>query len=106
MASKTTRRASRAARAAKARPNKHEQHGPLLIPLNKGRHAYVLDGVSQPQTKTIHVETFTPAFVSALRPLVEAGKGDQLREQMKTLGWEDQLAYLEKKGLFSSNDEN
>ena len=54
-----------------------------LIPLNKGKHAYVRNLTNG---KTTHMSTSSDAFVEEIRVLAAAGHGAKIRAELAALG--------------------
>ena len=85
MASNTSKTARASVRAGQA-----GQGGALsvlgeykyLIPLNKGKHAYVRNLTNG---KTTHMSTTSDAFVEEIRVLAGAGHGPKIRAELQSL---------------------
>ena len=109
MASNTSKTARASVRAGQA-----GQGGALsvlgefkyLIPLNKGKHAYVRNLTTG---KTLHLRTDSDAFVEEIRVLAAAGHGAKLRAELESLkaahpgdGWDATEKRLADAGVFGS----
>jgi hypothetical protein len=77
-----------------------------LIPLNKGKHAYVRNLTNG---KTVHVRTDSEAFVEEIRTLATAGHGVKIRAEINALasanpdhGWDATEKRLVEAGVFES----
>ena len=77
-----------------------------LIPLNKGRHAYVRNLTNG---KTLHLRTDSDAFVEEIRVLAGAGHGVKVRAELTKLasafpgdGWDATEKRLVDAGVFES----
>ena len=75
-----------------------------LIPLNKGRHAYVRNLTNG---RTAHVRTDSEAFVEEIRTLAAAGHGAKIRAELVALaaanpghGWDATEKRLVEAGIF------
>jgi hypothetical protein len=75
-----------------------------LIPLNRGRHAYVRNLTNG---QTVHLATDSEAFVEEIRTLVGAGHGTKLRVELAALadahpghGWDTIDKRLVEAGIF------
>jgi len=53
-----------------------------LIPLNKGKHAYVRNLTNG---RTVHLKTDSDAFIEEIRVLTGAGHGTNIRAELKSL---------------------
>lgn len=69
----------------------------LIIPLNSGRHAYVIHG-----GRTVHAATDSELFDARLAELAADGQRDRIRAELSTLssqypshGWDRVLSRLE-----------
>lgn len=101
--SKTTRRAVRAGTATgSGLTSLGEQR--YLVPLNRGRHAYVRNLTTG---KTRHVATDSASFIDELRSLAEGGHADKLRAELDRLaagypgeGWDLAIKRLVDEGVF------
>ena len=76
-----------------------------LIPLNKGRHAYVRNLTNG---RTVHLKTDSDAFVEEIRVLTGAGHGTKIRAELKALatahptdGWDATEKRLDDAGVFA-----
>lgn len=98
MASKTTNRATAWGKAKTARPNSFDGIR-IVLPLNKGRHAYVVDPLSR---KTQHVAVDSQKFLDVMSAVVAAGRAEALRSELQEMGWDTQLAALETAGVFNT----
>ncbi len=107
MASNTSKTARASVRAGQA-----GQGGALsvlgeykyLIPLNKGKHAYVRNLTNG---KTTHLSTSSDAFVEEIRVLAGAGHGPKIRAEIQALssahpgdGWDATEKRLVDAGVF------
>ena len=77
-----------------------------LIPLNKGKHAYVRNLVTG---KTTHVATDSEAFIEEIRVLAEAGHAAKIRAEINALaaefpshGWDATEKRLVEAGVFEA----
>ncbi|BCB84160.1 hypothetical protein [Phytohabitans suffuscus] len=77
-----------------------------LIPLNKGKHAYVRNLTNG---KTIHMRTDSDAFVEEIRALAGAGHGAKIRAEIVALaaaspgdGWDATEKRLVDAGVFEA----
>jgi hypothetical protein len=75
-----------------------------VIPLNKGKHAYVRNLTTG---KTVHCSTDSEAFTAEVKSLAEAGHGDKIRAELDMLsdnypdqGWSDTTKRLVDAGAF------
>ncbi len=75
-----------------------------LIPLNKGKHAYVRNLTNG---KTLHLRTDSDAFVEEIRVLAGAGHGAKVRVELQNLakshpsdGWDATEKRLVDAGVF------
>jgi hypothetical protein len=75
-----------------------------LIPLNKGRHAYVRNLTNG---RTVHLKTDSDAFVEEIRVLAAAGHAAKIRAELQTLngthpghGWDATEKRLDDAGVF------
>jgi hypothetical protein len=75
-----------------------------LIPLNKGRHAYVRNLTNG---KTVHLRTDSEAFIEEVRVLAAAGHGAKIRAELAALaaaapsdGWDATEKRLVDAGVF------
>lgn len=109
MASNTSKTARASVRAGQATPG-----GALsvlgefryLIPLNRGRHAYVRNLTNG---KTAHLATGSGAFIEEIRALAGAGHGPKVRAELVALaatypshGWDVTEKRLVEAGVFES----
>ena len=76
-----------------------------LIPLNRGKHAYIRNLTTG---KTVHCATDSEAFLNEIKALSEAGHGTKIRSELDTLtqvypehGWDLTTKRLEEAGVFS-----
>jgi hypothetical protein len=76
-----------------------------LIPLNKGKHAYVRNLTNG---RTVHLGTDSDAFVEEIRTLAGAGHGTKIRAEIQALaaahpadGWDATERRLADAGVFS-----
>jgi len=77
-----------------------------LIPLNRGKHAYVRNLVTG---KTAHVATDSEAFIEEIRILAEAGHAAKVRAEINALaaefpsdGWDTTEKRLVEAGVFEA----
>ncbi|BCB79075.1 hypothetical protein GCM10022251_19020 [Phytohabitans flavus] len=77
-----------------------------LIPLNKGKHAYVRNLTTG---KTIHLRTDSEAFIEEVRALAGAGHGAKVRAELVALaaaapsdGWDATEKRLVEAGVFEA----
>ncbi|MDQ7903141.1 hypothetical protein RB614_01230 [Phytohabitans sp. ZYX-F-186] len=77
-----------------------------LIPLNKGKHAYVRNLTNG---KTVHLRTDSDAFVEEIRSLAGAGHGAKIRAEIVALaaaspgdGWDATEKRLVDAGVFEA----
>ena len=77
-----------------------------LIPLNKGKHAYVRNLTNG---KTVHLRTDSDAFVEEIRTLAAAGHGVKIRAELTALaaanpshGWDETEKRLVDAGVFET----
>jgi hypothetical protein len=77
-----------------------------LIPLNKGKHAYVRNLTNG---KTVHLRTDSDAFVEEIRVLATAGHGAKIRAELAALaaaapsdGWDATEKRLVDAGVFEA----
>jgi hypothetical protein len=75
-----------------------------LIPLNKGKHAYVRNLTNG---RTVHHKTDSDAFIEEIRVLAGAGHGAKIRAELHSLagahpkdGWDATEKRLEDAGVF------
>ena len=76
-----------------------------LIPLNKGKHAYVRNLTNG---RTVHHKTDSEAFVEEIRVLAGAGHATKIRAELQSLatahpkdGWDATEKRLEDAGVFA-----
>ena len=111
MASNTSKTARQAVRAGQA-----GQGGGLsvlgefkyLIPLNKGKHAYVRNLTTG---KTVHVATASEKFTDEVRSLSEAGHGAKIQAELEAFatqypndGWDATSKRLAEAGVFGGGE--
>jgi hypothetical protein len=77
-----------------------------LIPLNKGKHAYVRNLTNG---KTVHLRTDSDAFVEEMRVLAGAGHANKIRAELQSLaasepdhGWDATEKRLVDAGVFEA----
>lgn len=77
-----------------------------LIPLNKGKHAYIRNLTTG---KTVHCATDSDAFVAEIKGLAEAGHGEKIRGELDAFvnsfpgqGWDATTKRLEEAGAFGA----
>jgi hypothetical protein len=77
-----------------------------LIPLNKGKHAYVRNLTNG---KTVHHRTDSDAFIEEIRTLAGAGHGAKIRAELAALaaaapgdGWDTTETRLVDAGVFEA----
>lgn len=97
--SKTARRSSPTGGAAKFR---REGQVIWVTPMAKGTYARVLDPNSH---RSLHVPVGSDAFAAAVADIVEFGAGAAVRARLEELGWEEALADLGARGVFSRGEE-
>lgn len=106
MASSTSKTARASVRAGEAKGGALSVLGEFkyIIPLNKGKHAYVRNLTNG---KTTHLSTSSDAFVEEIRVLTAAGHGTKLRAELAALeaanpghGWADTEKRLADAGVF------
>jgi hypothetical protein len=75
-----------------------------LIPLNKGKHAYVRNLTNG---KTVHLRTDSDAFIEEIRVLAAAGHAPKIRAELQALagthpsdGWDATEKRLAEAGVF------
>jgi hypothetical protein len=75
-----------------------------LIPLNKGKHAYVRNLTNG---RTVHLKTDSDAFIEEIRVLAGAGHATKIRAELQSLatahprdGWDATEKRLEDAGVF------
>jgi hypothetical protein len=76
-----------------------------VIPLNRGKHAYVRNLTTG---KTVHCATDSEAFLNQVKALSEAGHGTKIRSELDALaqahpehGWDLTTKRLEEAGILS-----
>ena len=108
MASNTSKTARASVRAGQATGGALSVLGEFkyLIPLNKGKHAYVRNLTNG---KTVHVRTDSDAFVEEIRTLTAAGHGTKIRAELMSLatvfpdhGWDLAEKRLVEAGVFET----
>ena len=106
MASNTSKTARASVRAGEAKGGALSVLGEYkyLIPLNKGKHAYVRNLTNG---KTTHLSTSSDAFVEEIRLLTAAGHGAKIRAELAALetanpghGWAGTEKRLVEAGVF------
>jgi hypothetical protein len=102
--SKTARASVRAGQASQGGALSVLGEFRYLIPLNRGRHAYVRNLTNG---KTAHLATDSDAFVEEIRILAGAGHGPKVRAELSALaaanpshGWDDAEKRLVEAGVF------
>lgn len=108
MASNTSKTARASVRAGEAKGGALSVLGEFkyVIPLNKGKHAYVRNLTNG---KTTHLSTSSDAFVEEIRALAAAGHGAKIRAELVALetanpghGWAGTEKRLVDAGVFES----
>jgi hypothetical protein len=106
VASNTSKTARASVRAGEAKGGALSVLGEFkyIIPLNKGRHAYVRNLTNG---KTTHLSTSSDAFVEEIRLLTAAGHGAKIRAELAALetanpghGWAGTEKRLVEAGVF------
>ncbi|HZM84104.1 MAG TPA: hypothetical protein VFC19_50945 [Candidatus Limnocylindrales bacterium] len=104
--SKTARASVRAGQAGKDGALSVLGEFKYVIPLNKGKHAYVRNLTNG---KTVHLSTSSNAFVEEIRILVGAGHGPKIRAELVALneanpgqGWDETEKRLVEAGVFEA----
>jgi hypothetical protein len=106
VASNTSKTARASVRAGEAKGGALSVLGEFkyLIPLNKGKHAYVRNLTNG---KTLHLSTTSDAFIEEIRTLAGAGHGAKIRAELATLnasypgdGWDATEKRLAEAGIF------
>lgn len=104
--SKTARASVRAGQAGQTAALSVLGEYKYLIPLNKGKHAYVRNLVSG---RTVHLRTDSEAFIEEIRQLAAAGHGAKIRAELANLaaahpehGWDATERRLVEAGVFES----
>lgn len=102
--SKTARASVRAGQAGKDGALSVLGEFKYVIPLNKGKHAYVRNLTNG---KTVHLSTTSNAFLEEIRVLVGAGHGIKIRAELVALneanpghGWDEAEKRLVEAGVF------
>jgi hypothetical protein len=102
--SKTARASVRAGQAGSGAALSVLGEFKYLIPLNKGKHAYVRNLING---KTAHLKTDSDAFVEEIRILAGAGHGAKVRAELQALaaaapsdGWDATEKRLVDAGVF------
>jgi len=102
--SKTARASVRAGQAGAAGALSVLGEFKYLIPLNRGKHAYVRNLTNG---KTVHLRTDSDAFIEEIRVLTGAGHGAKLRAELAALaagypgdGWDATEKRLVDAGVF------
>lgn len=102
--SKTARASVRAGQGAQSGALSVLGEFRYLIPLNRGRHAYVRNLTNG---KTAHLATDSEAFVAEIRSLTEAGHGAKIKAELTALaqahpadGWDSTEKRLVEAGVF------
>lgn len=106
MAGSTSKTARASVRAGEAKGGALSVLGEFkyLIPLNKGKHAYVRNLTNG---KTTHLSTSSDAFIEEIRVLAAAGHGAKVRAELVALenanpghGWASTEKRLVEAGVF------
>jgi len=106
VASSTSKTARASVRAGEAKGGALSVLGEFkyIIPLNKGKHAYVRNLTNG---KTTHLSTSSDAFVEEIRVLAAAGHGVKIRAELAALetanpghGWAGTEKRLVEAGIF------
>jgi hypothetical protein len=104
--SKTARASVRAGQAGKDGALSVLGEFKYVIPLNKGKHAYVRNLTNG---KTLHLSTTSNAFVEEIRILAGAGHGIKIRAELAALneanpghGWDETEKRLVEAGVFEA----
>jgi hypothetical protein len=104
--SKTARASVRAGQAGQGGALSVLGEFKYVIPLNKGKHAYVRNLTNG---KTVHLKTDSDAFVEEVRVLAGAGHGAKIRAELAALasafptdGWEITEKRLVDAGVFEA----
>jgi len=104
--SKTARASVRAGQAGKDGALSVLGEFKYIIPLNKGKHAYVRNLLNG---KTAHLRTDSEAFVEEIRTLAAAGHGPKIRIELTNLaavfpdhGWDSTEKRLVEAGVFEA----
>jgi hypothetical protein len=108
VASNTSKTARASVRAGQAAAGALSVLGEFkyLIPLNRGKHAYVRNLTNG---KTVHLRTDSDAFVQEIRVLAGAGHATKIRAELQALaathpsdGWDATEKRLVEAGVFES----
>jgi hypothetical protein len=108
VASNTSKTARASVRAGEAKGGALSVLGEFkyVIPLNKGKHAYVRNLTNG---KTTHLSTSSDAFVEEIRALAAAGHGAKIRAELVALetanpghGWAGTEKRLVEAGVFEA----
>jgi hypothetical protein len=108
VASSTSKTARASVRAGEAKGGALSVLGEYkyVIPLNKGKHAYVRNLTNG---KTLHLATGSDAFVEEIRILAGAGHGTKIRAELVALneanpghGWDETEKRLLEAGVFEA----
>jgi hypothetical protein len=104
--SKTARASVRAGQAGKDGALSVLGEFKYVLPLNKGKHAYVRNLTNG---KTVHLSTSSEAFIEEIRVLVAAGHGPKIRAELVALneaspghGWDETEKRLVEAGVFEA----
>ena len=106
MASNTSKTARASVRAGEAKGGALSVLGEFkyIIPLNKGKHAYVRNLTNG---RTLHLSTSSDAFVEEIRTLAGAGHAAKIRVELASLnashpgdGWDATEKRLVEAGIF------
>lgn len=104
--SKTARASVRAGQAGKDGALSVLGEYKYVIPLNKGKHAYVRNLTNG---KTVHLSTTSQAFIEEIRVLAGAGHGVKIRAELVALneanpghGWDETEKRLVEAGIFDA----
>ena len=104
--SKTARASVRAGQAGKDGALSVLGEFKYVIPLNKGKHAYVRNLTNG---KTVHLSTSSERFVEEIRVLAAAGHGVKIRAELSALnvanpghGWDETEKRLLEAGVFEA----
>ncbi len=111
MASNTSKTARASVRAGAAGPGSLTVLGEYkyLIPLNKGKNAYVRNILTG---RSPNLKTDSEAFVAEIRALVDGGHAAKVRAELDSFaaeypehGWDTTISRLEEAGVFGSKSE-
>ena len=104
--SKTARASVRAGQAGKDGALSVLGEFKYVIPLNKGKHAYVRNLTNG---KTVHLSTTSNAFIEEIRVLAGAGHATKIRAELVALneanpghGWDETEKRLLEAGVFEA----